>query len=744
LVRLTDRLRDIEDPADIAYAASEVLGMALSASRVGYGAIDADTDTLHVDRDWTAPGVDSLAGVTHLRDYGSFIDSLKSDESIAIADVRLDDRTGIASDALEARSARSFVNVPIVEQGRLVAVVFVNDAAVRQWAPEDLTFVREVGQRTHTAVERARGRAGLRESEARLRFLDALGKETAKIVDADEILAATTRMVGQHLGISGCAYADIDEDEDGFTVRGDWSAPGSPSTVGHYRLADFGKLAPRTLRVGLPLIVNDSLAELDPEEAATFRNMGIGAVISMPLVKEGRLTALMAVYDKAPHAWSANELGLIREVTERSWAHVERVGAEADLRASAAALSELNATLEQRVYERTSLLMQAEDALRQAQKMEAVGQLTGGIAHDFNNLLAGISGNLEMLELRLTEGRLAGVERYIAAAQSGSRRAAALTQRLLAFSRRQTLDPRATDANRLIAGMEDLIRRSVGPNVEVGVVGADGLWTTKVDPSQLENSLLNFCINARDAMAPNGGRITIETANLSLKDPAARERDLAPGQYVSLCVTDTGAGMTPEVISRAFDPFFTTKPLGAGTGLGLSMVYGFARQSGGQVRIDSEVGKGTTICLYLPRFLGDAESAEATARPSVDAGDGGGEIVLVVEDEPTIRLLVVEVLEDSGYKAIEASDGPGALRVLQSDARIDLLITDVGLPGGINGRQIADAARIDRPGLKVLFITGYAEKAVLGSGQLETGMAVITKPFVMAALGAKVRDLIDS
>jgi PAS domain S-box-containing protein len=249
-------------------------------------------------------------------------------------------------------------------------------------------------------------------------------------------------------------------------------------------------------------------------------------------------------------------------------------------------------------------LAKTHEALRQAQKMEAVGQLTGGIAHDFNNLLAGISGSLELLEKRIGEGQLSGASRYINAAQGAARRAASLTQRLLAFSRRQTLDPKPTDANRLIAGMEDMIRRSVGPTVEVEVVGAGGLWTTRVDPSQLENALLNLCINGRDAMAPEGGRLTIETANKWLDDRAAKDRDLPPGQYISLCVTDTGSGMSPDVLAQAFDPFFTTKPLGQGTGLGLSMIHGFVRQSGGQVRIYTEVGKGTTVCLYLPRFTG--------------------------------------------------------------------------------------------------------------------------------------------
>jgi PAS domain S-box-containing protein len=407
-----------------------------------------------------------------------------------------------------------------------------------------------------------------------------------------------------------------------------------------------------------------------------------------------------------------------------------------------AELARLNETLEERIASRTRELMVAEEALRQSQKMEAVGQLTGGLAHDFNNLLTGIGGSLEIIQARLAQGRMDAVERYLTAGQGAVKRAAALTHRLLAFSRRQTLDPKPTNVNRLVAEMEDLVRRTVGPGVRVEVIGAGGLWPTLVDPNQLENALLNLCINARDAM-PDGGRLTIETANKWLDDRGARERDLAPGQYISLCVTDTGIGMPPDVVAKAFDPFFTTKPLGEGTGLGLSMIYGFAQQSGGQVRIYSEVGQGTTVCIYLPRH--DAEpGSEDAVRTEPPPGDAEGEVVLVVDDEPTVRMLISEVLEDAGYKAIEASDGPAGLKVLQSSGRIDLLITDVGLPGGMNGRQIADAARVFRPDLKVLFITGYAENAVVGNGHLDKGMELLTKPFALEDLARRIRTILEN
>jgi PAS domain S-box-containing protein len=404
------------------------------------------------------------------------------------------------------------------------------------------------------------------------------------------------------------------------------------------------------------------------------------------------------------------------------------------------ALRDLADELERRVEERTRDLMAAEEALRQSQKMEAVGQLTGGLAHDFNNLLTGISGSLQLLQTRLSQGRVDELDRYITAAEGAVRRAASLTHRLLAFSRRQTLDPKPTNINRLISDLEELIRRTVGPAIRIEVVGAAGLWTALVDPNQLENALLNLCINARDAM-PDGGRLTIETANKWLDERAARERELSPGQYLSLCVTDTGTGMTPEVIKRAFDPFFTTKPLGQGTGLGLSMIYGFARQSGGQVRTYSEIGKGTTMCLYLPRHHGRDEDTHATHEGKATSSVPDGETVLVVDDEPTVRMLVAEVLQELGYTPIEVADGSAGLKVLRSDQRIDLLITDVGLPGSINGRQVADGAREVRPDLKVLFITGYAENAVVGNGHLEPGMQVLAKPFPMEALASRVRSL---
>ncbi|WP_234780534.1 response regulator [Sphingobium yanoikuyae] len=565
LVELSNVVRDVQDPADISFAASRILGEALEVSRAGYGVIDPALETITIERDWNAEGISSLAGVLQFRDYGSYIEDLKRGKDVIIADADLDPRSVEGADALKAISAQAVVNMPLTEQGGLVALLYLNHATARDWLDDEIAFVREVAERTRVATERRR--------------------------------------------------------------------------------------------------------------------------------------------------------------------------AEIELR-------ELAASLEQQVEERTRDLIAAEEALRQSQKMEAVGQLTGGLAHDFNNLLTGITGGLEMIQIRRAQGRHEDVDRYVHAAQGAARRAAALTHRLLAFSRRQTLAPKPTCVVDLVNGMVDLVMRTVGPAIEVEAVNGVGLWPVLVDPSQLENALLNLCINARDAM-PDGGKITIETGNRWLDRRTAVERDMEPGQYVSLCVSDTGTGMSKETISKAFDPFFTTKPIGMGTGLGLSMIYGFTRQSGGQTRIYSELGRGSTICLYLPRHLGEAGTpATPEAEPALAPQAREGETVLVIDDEPTVRMLVVEILEGLGYGALEAIDGAAGLKILESDTRVDLLITDVGLPGGMNGRQVADAARVNRPDLKILFITGYAENAVLSHGHLDPGMHVLTKPFSMEAMKQRITDLL--
>jgi signal transduction histidine kinase/CheY-like chemotaxis protein/PAS domain-containing protein len=575
-----------------------------------------------------------------------------------------------------------------------------------------------------------KGREG--RAAALLRFSDRL----RQCVEPADIVFAGCEALGEALDALRVGYGTIDVAEESVVITRDWHRPDASSLSGskHY-FRSYGSFID-ALKRGETVVINDTSA--DPQTAPRVdkvRSIGVASLINLPLVEHGELVALLYVHDSRIRHWTEEEIGFIRDVAERVRSATERRRAEH-------ALAELNASLEAQVETRTAELMELEEKLRQSQKMEAVGQLTGGLAHDFNNMLTGISGALEIMQVRLQQGRISDLERYATAARGAASRAAALTHRLLAFSRRQTLDPRPTDINRLVAGMEEIVRRTVGPSIAVEVVQAAGLWPSLVDQNQLENALLNLCINARDAM-PNGGSIVIETANKWLDRRAAREQDLPEGQYVSLCVTDTGTGMTPEVKARAFDPFFTTKPMGEGTGLGLSMIYGFVRQSGGQVRIYTEAGEGTTMCLYLPRHYGEAQREDMPAGNAPFAQDGGGKTVLVVDDEPTIRMLVSEVIEEMGHAALEAHDGPNAVQLLQSNARIDLLITDVGLPGAMNGRQVADAARAVRPDLQVLFITGYAENAVLGNGPLESGMELVTKPFPMEVLASRVREMLD-
>lgn len=886
----------------------------------------------------------------------------------------------------------------------------------------------------------------LAESEARLRFLDRLGKATAASADADEILTITTRMLGEHLAVSVCAYADMEPDQDHFTIRGDWSAPGSVSIRGYYSLAAFGTRAVDDLHAGRPLVINDNRVELPPEEAATFQAIGISATICMPLVKLGRLTALMAIHHKAPHRWSLAELALLGEVTERSWAHIERVrsvetareaaeslklatdaasigiwdydvttkrltwdtrckalfglppeaeisyedcflaglhpddreradravretisgvacqpfnieyrtiglqdhverwvaangdvvaledgrvrfigtvrditaqkkaqhhlkimndtgaaiAAELDLgtivqtvtdagvelsgaefgaffynvldneggsymlyalsgaprsafetypmpratdvfkptflgegvvrsddiledprygrnsprkgmpeghlpvrsylavpvisrsgdvlgglffghketarfgeehetallgiaghaataidnarlfqaveaelaqrRQAEAALQALNATLEERVVEAVAERAKAEEQLRQAQKMEAVGQLTGGIAHDFNNMLAVILGGLSMLQRRLARGDT-DVGRFVDGAVEAAERAATLTQRLLAFSRRQPLSPQPLDPNRVVSGMGELLGRTLGETIVLETVQAAGAWQINVDAPQLENAILNLCVNARDAM-PDGGRLTIETSNAYVDDRYARQANLDSGQFVLIAVTDTGIGMDEAVIAKAFDPFYTTKPVGKGTGLGLSQVYGFVRQSGGSVKLYSEPGIGTTVKIYLPRHYGAAAARAEPAASQHPLPGHASEVIMVVEDDARVRAVSADALRELGYTVIEAADAMEALNVIAAGQKISLLFTDVVMPG-LSGRDLVDRLRESGVRVPVLYTTGYTRNAIVHNGVLDPRIQLLTKPFTIDDLAKKIRLVLD-
>jgi PAS domain S-box-containing protein len=413
----------------------------------------------------------------------------------------------------------------------------------------------------------------------------------------------------------------------------------------------------------------------------------------------------------------------------------------AERRRAEEALQSLNNTLEQRVLDEVYARSQVEDQLRQIQKMEAVGQLTGGIAHDFNNMLAVIIGGLDLLQRKLSRGET-DVQRFVDAAIDGARRAATLTQRLLAFSRQQPLAPEPLVINKLVAGMSELLVRTLGEQINVETVLAAGLWQVKADPAQLENAILNLAVNARDAM-PGGGKLTIETMNAFLDDSYAKEYAINAGQYVLIAVGDTGSGMTAEVIAKAFDPFFTTKGIGKGTGLGLSQVYGFVRQSGGHVKIYSEVGVGTSVKIYLPRHYGEAEAVVQAKRLTNIHRGLHSEVILVVEDDERVRTLSVEALKELGYSVVEAASPSQALGILDEGQQVTMLFTDVVMQD-MSGRQLADLARQKRPKLKVLYTTGYTRNAIVHNGMLDPGTNLLTKPFSLEELASKTRKVLDS
>ena len=404
-------------------------------------------------------------------------------------------------------------------------------------------------------------------------------------------------------------------------------------------------------------------------------------------------------------------------------------------------LRELNETLESRVQKEVAERRQAEDALRQAQKMEAVGQLTGGIAHDFNNLLTIIIGNIDTVTRRLDATADPRASRSLENALRGAERAAALTQRLLAFSRRQPLDPKQTDVGGLLTSMSDLLRRSIPETIAIQVQPAPGLWRIEVDPHQLENAILNLAVNGRDAME-QGGTLSIEACNVGHAGDELLPGFMPPGHYVKIAVTDTGCGMAPETLPKVYDPFFTTKEVGKGTGLGLSMVYGFVKQSGGHIDLDSALGEGTTVKLYLPR-AGDAEAECPEDRHAPAEPGKRTETILVVEDDDDVRAYTVEILRELGYRVIEAHDGDAALRLLERQEQpVQLLLTDVVMPA-MPGSELADRARDLQPGLKVLFTSGYTRDAIMRDGRLEAGVDLLSKPFTYVSLAEKVRDLLD-
>ncbi len=554
----------------------------------------------------------------------------------------------------------------------------------------------------------------------RLNFLDSLGRAAANATDPERIMATTTQLLGEHLQLSSCAYAVMDPDEDGFTICGDWVAPGSPRLIGQYRLADFGQLAVNRLRAGLPLVINDNLTQLAPLESATFQAIGITATICMPLIKDGHLTALMAIHDRQPRNWTHYEQALIGEVTERCWAHIQRFQAHAEVNQAMAALEALNTTLEQRVEERTTQLLHTEAVLRQTQKLEAIGQLTGGVAHDFNNLLTIIRSSIHFLQRPdLDETRRS---RYFKTVADTVDRGAKLTGQLLAFARRQALSPQVFDAGPRLEAMADMLDTATGARIHIQIELPKQPCHVHADLGQLETAVINLMINARDAMAGEGTLCLRLEADKAL--PLLRGQAAQAGPFAAISVIDNGVGIAPHLLERIFDPFFTTKAAGHGTGLGLSQVFGFARQSGGDVQVHSVEGQGTTFTLYLPQVPMTEVQAIGPGTPL--APHGARRRILVVEDNPDVGGFTAQILRDHGYQISWATSAEEALgQIATAQEPFDAVFSDVVMPG-IGGLALARGLRDSHPALPVILTSGYSEAIAEGGHQ---GFAFLAKPY---------------
>ncbi|MCE7796388.1 PAS domain-containing protein [Sphingobium sufflavum] len=674
LVELTQALRDLDDPADIAYAAAEVLGRTLGNSRVGYAAIDHDAETLHVDRDWTAPGVETLAGVLALRDYGSFIESLKRGEFTVIDDVQADPRTaGPAAAALEGKSSFAFVNAPVLEQGRLVAVFFVNHGAKRKWSEADLTLIREFADRTRTAVERARGEHALRDSEARLRELNETleAQVEARSAERDRLWNLSQDML----------------------ARADYT--GMMSAVSPAWTQVLGWTERELLSRGYATFMHVE------DEPPTLEAIARMAETGLPTRFENRISTRDGGWKSIEWTVAPEPDGVNFIAVGRDLSHVKAREAE---------------------------LERAQEALRQSQKMEAMGSLTGGVAHDFNNLLTPIIGSLDLL-MRKGVGS-ERERRLIGGALQSADRAKTLVQRLLAFARRQPLQATAVDVARLVDGMVGLLDSTLGPTIDLRVDVSGDLPPASADQNQLEMALLNLAVNARDAM-PDGGELTIVARRETIR--GHHPSGARPGHYVHLCIHDTGAGMDEATLRRATEPFFSTKGVGKGTGLGLSMVHGLAAQLGGGLAIDSAPGRGTTIELWLPVSMTQYESDDQGDAQTADVQARG--IALLIDDEELVRMVTADMLADLGYEVVEVNSAEEGLALLGGGLEANLVVTDHLMPG-MSGAQLARTLKAERPGLPVLIVSGYAE-----AEGIDPDVARLTKPFRNAELAETLLTL---
>jgi len=609
----------------------------------------------------------------------------------------------------------------------------------------------ELLARVAANLDLARGRREaaniVREEARRLQILNRTGAVLAAELNLERLVQSVTDAAVDLIGAQfGAFFSNPDGDQ--LYSRELYTLSGAPrEAFADFTLPRGSPLIQTTLRDAGIIRSDDVVKEPRygkgrPYYGTPDGHLPVRSYLAVPVVsRSGEVHGGLFFGHGQPGVFTERDELIVTGIAAQAAIAIDNARLYSQSRQAEEDLRRLNETLEQRVADEIAQRMKTEEAFRQAVKMEAIGQLTGGVAHDFNNLLQVISGNLHLLQQRVVAGKSSAIDlkRLIDSAFRGVARATTLTQRLLAFSRRQSLEPTPVDINRLVTGMSELLRRTLGESISIETVLAGGLWRTLADSNELENALLNLAVNARDAM-PDGGRLTIETANAYIDDAYAEaNQEVVPGQYVMIAVSDTGVGMTREVVARAFEPFFTTKEIGQGTGLGLSQVYGLVKQSGGHVKIYSEVGEGTTVKIYMSRLMDTASEAVPEQPRSLAQPQGEGEIILLVEDDEDVRANTGMMLRELGYRVVEAVHGSSALMLLESRPDIDLLFTDVGLPGGMNGRQLADQALSLRPGLRVLFTSGYARNAIVHQGRLDPGVELISKPFTLPQLAAKMR-----
>ena len=673
LLELTDRFRDVEDPADLAYAAAEIMGRVLEVSRAGFGTIDPVAETITIDRDWNAPGIESLAGVLHFREYGSYIEDLKRGETVVMFDATQDPRTAETADALAAISAQAFVNMPVSEQGRFVALFYLTQNSPRDWTPDEIDFIRDIAERTRTAVERRRAQQALRDLTASLERqvedrTEALQRSEARlrsIFDTSYQYQGLLTLDGTVVNTNNASLRGIKAKLDDVVGKPFWDTPWFSGTPG---MSDA---------------VRDAIAAVARGE-----------------------TVRREIHVSLPTGWRSFDFTM-RPLRDE----------HGDI---AAIVPEAVDITERR---------QAEDALRQSQKLEAMGQLTGGVAHDFNNLLTPIVGSLDLLRRRGVGGERE--QRLIDGALQSADRAKTLVQRLLAFARRQPLQATSVDVAGLVTGMADLVASTTGPQIKVVVDLADPVPAARADANQLEMAILNLAVNARDVMS-DGGTLRISAAGETI--PPGHRSGLNPGAYVRLSVADTGTGMDEATLARAVEPFFSTKGIGKGTGLGLSMVHGLASQLGGALVLSSKPGLGTNVELWLPQAPEPTETEPDPVAPAAGSGKG---TVLLVDDEVLIRMSTADMLAEAGYEVVEASSAEEALKLFDGGAHIDMLVTD-HMMSGMTGGELAHLVRDRRPDLPVLIISGYAE-----TDGMPSDLPRLTKPFREADLIAFVRQMTD-